>query len=233
MVFLSVALPIILTSSANSFTELLTYSGRLFINPRNTFSSVVYSQGLRYTRIINDNIKLFRKLDELKRCFLNSGYPKKLVENIFDDLVKRPRNLNYNKKTINPPNEVLWVQTFSPDTIPIKKNVKEANSLLQQSPVWSNNKRVIGVVNRRSQNLGDLLLKRKHFALTADHNDSGTKRCNPLINMKEKRGRPCSTCPLISNESYIKSSATGKVFRLPEGNCKSRKIVYCAECFLM
>ena len=75
---------------------------------------------------------------------------------------------------------------------------KEANSLLQQSPVWSNKKNVIGVVNKRSKNLGDLLLKRKHFALTADHNNTGTKRCTPLINKIDKRGRPCSTCQLMS-----------------------------------
>ena len=57
-------------------------------HPRQTFPSIIYSQALRYRRIINDNIRLFRRLDELKTCFLNSGYPKKIIDNILDDVAK-------------------------------------------------------------------------------------------------------------------------------------------------
>ena len=77
----------------------VTYS-RLYlhyssIHPRQTFPTIIYSQGLRYRRIINDGIRLFKRLSEFKICFLNSGYPEKLVDTILDDVVKRPRNLFY------------------------------------------------------------------------------------------------------------------------------------------
>ena len=55
-------------------------------HPRQTFPSIIYSQALRYRRIINDSIRLFRRLDELKTCFLNSGNPKKMIDNILDDV---------------------------------------------------------------------------------------------------------------------------------------------------
>ena len=55
-------------------------------HPRHTFPSIVYSQALRYKRIINDNIRLFRRLDDLKTCFLDSGYQKNMVENILEDV---------------------------------------------------------------------------------------------------------------------------------------------------
>ena len=70
------------------------------------------------------------RLSELKICFLNSGYPKKLVDTVLDDVVKRPRNLFYKSNPEKkPPNKVLWVQTFCPATPLIKKLVKETNKI--------------------------------------------------------------------------------------------------------
>ena len=37
---------------------------------------------------------------------------------------------------------------------------------------------------------------------------------------------------MMSEMETITSSATGVTFNLPEANCKSRNIIYCAECFL-
>ena len=41
-------------------------------HPKQTFPSIVYSQCLRYRRIINDEILLHRRLVELKDCFVKS-----------------------------------------------------------------------------------------------------------------------------------------------------------------
>jgi len=201
-------------------------------HPRNTFPSIVYSQALRYRRIINDDLRLHRRLEELEQCFLKSGYPKKLVKNILIDVVKRKRNLDYTKKEASPPNKVLWVQTFGPATAPIKKLVKDANKLLQSSQAWADNKTVMGVVCKRAKNIGDMILKRKHLALSSHNNSEGTERCTslPLPNQKRKRGRPCASCPLMSNSSTITSTATGKIFKTPRADCKSRNLIYCAQC---
>ena len=49
-----------------------------------------------------------------------------------------------------------------------------------KKPCLGNNNRVIGVVSRRPTNLGDMILKRKRFALKAE--SPWPKRCYPLFN---------------------------------------------------
>ena len=44
----------------------------------------------------------------------------KMVRNILDDVVRRPRNLDYQQKEKPLPNEILWIQTYGPGTVPIK-----------------------------------------------------------------------------------------------------------------
>ena len=98
-------------------------------------------------------------------------------------------------------------------------------------PCLGNNNKVIGVVSRRPTNLGDMILKRKRFALKAE--SPWPKRCYPLFNniRAKKKGIPCHACPMMSEFEIITSSATGKTFNLPEANCKSRNIVWCDQCY--
>ena len=110
--------------------------------------------------------------DLIKTCFLISGYHKKMMDSILDD-VKRPRNLNYKVNDKNPPNQVLWIQAFGPSTKEIRTVVEEASLMLQKCPVWSKDNNPIGIVPRRAKNLGDMILKRKKLALTtSDYNPS-------------------------------------------------------------
>ena len=62
-------------------------------HPRKTFPSIVYSQALRYRRIINDDAILKERLDELLESFLNSGYPKHIVRGVLNDVITRKRTL--------------------------------------------------------------------------------------------------------------------------------------------
>ena len=57
---------------------------RCFLNfsschPSYTFSGVVFSQGSRLRRIINDDGRLKTRLDELTEDFCRCGYPKKML----------------------------------------------------------------------------------------------------------------------------------------------------------
>lgn len=202
-------------------------------HPRQTFKSVVYSQCLRFRRLINDGVRFLRRLQELKECFVNSGYPKVMVEGIIKDVSARKRNLDYKEKDSKlPPNKVLWIQTYGPATNDIHKAAKEANTMLPQSAAWTGNDKVIGVVNRRPRNLADLILKRKKFALDQSRDSMGTTRCTPLPEpgLKRKVGRPCASCDLMSSSGTVKSSVNGKLFRTPSANCKSKNVIYCASC---
>ena len=201
-------------------------------HPRNTFKSIVYSQCLRYRRFINNDIKLHRRLQDLKDCFIKSGYPHKLVDGVIRDVVGRPRNLHYKPKDKSPPNKILWVQTFGPATPVISDAVKEANTILMTSPAWEGDNKVIGVVSRRPRNLGDLILKRKRLALDISSSHSGTKRCTPFPKPGDKRkpGRPCASCNLMSDSNSITSTKTGRIYSTPSADCKSKNIIYCATC---
>ena len=57
-----------------------------------------------------------------------------MVDGIIEDVMARPRNLDYKKKETKPPAPVLWVQTFGSDTDAIQKVIKDANEAIKQSP---------------------------------------------------------------------------------------------------
>ena len=176
-------------------------------HPKQTFPSIVYSQALRYKRIINNTDTLKLRLDELRDCFLNSGYPLRMVKGIMDDVIKRARSLEYKDKPKEAPFPVAWVQTYGPASCEIQTLVKEANIVLKQSPNWNDEDKVIGLVNRRGKNIGDLVLQRKRFALMPEDGSTGTTKCTPDPKPGEKRskrGRPCESCKLMSQKNSIR-----------------------------
>ena len=105
-------------------------------HPRHVFTSVVYSQALRYRRIINDSDTLKLRFDELKDAFKKSGYPEKLLNGAFDDVVKRPRTLEHRAKSSDRPFDVAWVATFGAGSSAISKIVRDTNEVLQNSLAW-------------------------------------------------------------------------------------------------
>jgi len=66
-------------------------------HPNHIFSGIVYSQCLRLRRIINSNERLEAQLNILKGAFLESGYPKKMVENIATKVLSMERMLTRKK----------------------------------------------------------------------------------------------------------------------------------------
>ena len=115
-----------------------------------------------------------KRLDELSECFFRSGYPKKMVLGVMSDVLKRPTVLEYKEKSTEPPFPVVWVQTYGPASRTIDKVIKVAHKVVKDSPVWKEEKKVLGLVNRRGKNLGDLILKRKQFALSEKNSNGNT-----------------------------------------------------------
>ena len=203
-------------------------------HPRQTFPSIVYSQCLRYKRVINVGTLLTRRLTELKDCFLRSGYPKNMIDKIIMDVLKRPRNLEPVNRQPKPPAPVMWVHTYGAQSDVIKQLVSESNKIIKQSPAWKDEPKPMQMVCRRPRTLGDQLLQRKRLALTDSSTAPGTVRCTPLISPEEKRkrGRPCKSCSMMSHKASVTSKTTGKTYKTPAGNCKSFRLVYCAQCKL-
>ena len=202
-------------------------------HPHHTFPSIVYSQMLRYRRIINDDNKLKTRLDELSENFILSGYPKKMVNNIKTDVCRRTRSLDYKQKNNLPPFSVTWVTTYTPIIPQIKDVINDVNSTLSLSNAWKGEKRPVGLVNKRAPNLGNRLFKRRKFALTGhEHNDctSGTVGCTKVGT--KKKGRKCKSCGMMSGKGFIVSRANKKKYITPSATCKTKMLIYVAECVL-
>ena len=199
-------------------------------HPRNTFRSIVFSQALRYRRIVNDDALLDERLRELQSFFEQSSYPSVMVRDVIRDVKSRPRTLGYKNKDEESGFFTPWIMTYGSGYEETKEKAAEVNNIISNSRTWSTtdpqNVPKLQVVTRRAPNLKDTLFKRKKLAL-----GSQSTSTEPCTKPGEKRkGRPCQTCDLVSkNSSVTNNSITVKT---QGGNCKTRNIVYSATCKL-
>ena len=211
-------------TDANRYLEFSSF------HPRHTFRSIVFSQALRYRRIINDDVLLDERLAELQLFFERSSYPTDMVREVISDVRSIPRTLQYKAKDQGPPSFTPWIVTFGAGYEETKEKAKEASNIISNSRTWSseNPERIpkLQVVTRRAPNLKDTLFKRKKLALGSE-----SRTTDPCTKPGEKKkGRPCQTCHLVSGNSMV--SNNGHSVRTQGGNCKTRNIVYGATCKL-
>ena len=76
----------------------------------------MYSQALRYRRIINDDELLKTRLNDLKNYFKLSNYPNNMVNNIIDKVASLPRLLEIiNNDTSATAGVINVISTFGRD----------------------------------------------------------------------------------------------------------------------
>ena len=109
-------------------------------HPRHTFRSIVYSQALRYRRIINDDELLVLRLNELRGYFEQSSYPPDMVKEVMDDVRARPRVLRYIDKDKNHKTFTTWVMEYSSGYEETKSKVKEVNGFISNCRTWKGTK---------------------------------------------------------------------------------------------
>ena len=210
-------------TDANRFLEFSS------CHPRHTFPSIVFSQALRYRRIINDDQLLESRLSELRQFFIASSYPSRLVDLALDRVKGLERVLEYRNKKADEGNfcQTTWITTFGEGFQEAQCKAEEINKSLALSPTWQHTTSgVVKVVPRRAPNLKDLLFKRKALAL--DTARSGTVPCtDPSV---VKRGAKCQCCKLVSQSDTVTSN--GIVVKTAGGNCKSCNLIYGATCLL-
>ena len=76
-------------------TDSRTYLNFHSHHPLYIFSSIIYSQALRYKRIISNNEQLEIRLKELYNYFRLSDYPHKMIMNILEKVKRLPRSIEY------------------------------------------------------------------------------------------------------------------------------------------
>ena len=128
-------------------------------HPRHTFRSIVYSQALRYRRIVNDDELLDLRLSELQGYFERSSYPPDLVKEVINEVRIKPRILGYKDKDQNPKTFTPWIVTYGSGYEETKDKIQEVNEVISNSRTWINEDTAkvptFQVVSRRAPNLKD------------------------------------------------------------------------------
>ena len=180
-------------------------------HPNHVFAGSVYSQALRIRRIVNNEERFIKRIDELMSDFEKSGYPKKMLKNIMKKVKMKNRTLDKReKKEKNDGDEkIMAVSTFGRD--------KKLTNILERVQTKSKNIK-FEFVKKTSASLKNLLVKSKRVALGSPY--GRTTECG--------RGR-CMGCDLMSHKDCIRGP-NKKIYNTAKGDCTSKNVVYHAEC---
>ena len=108
-------------------------------HPKHTFSGIVYSGCFRLRRIINNQERLETRLQELKACFKNAGYPDSLIDDSIRKALGSERSLN---RKVKAPEDlcatpsIRVVSTFGSDS-DIVNSVRKFESSLTRTRSFS------------------------------------------------------------------------------------------------
>ena len=200
-------------------------------HPRHVFQGIVFSQGLRFRRIINCNIRLRLRLNELTEHFRNSGYPiSTMVESIFNKISSMERCLTYNSKDKEQPFHVPFIFTYGCGNNTIKHYINNnVNDALMKSNLFKDSaKPVIKTVFKKAPSIRSSTVDQKTVVLESD-SAGWSKRCVSEEESKHKRGPKCQTCPMMANSNSF--TLNGILFnKCDGGNCLSHNIIYMAQC---
>ena len=199
-------------------TDSQAYLNFFSAHPNHTFSGNVYSQSLRLRRIINSREKLELRLAELAEAFKKAGYPENMINNITQKVLNSDRDISLKERQELDVNEkIIVVSTFEADE-EIVKTVKESEENFKRTQSFRNQSGpLFKFVKKVGPNLKSNLNQLKKQAL-------GTKRGKASM----CGGRGCKTCRLLMRNPT--TTVGGKKIKLMEGTCKSRNIIYLAQC---
>ena len=185
-------------------------------HPNHTFSSIVYSQALRYRRIINDDELLKTRLMDLKNYFKLSNYPNNMVDNIIDKVANLPRLLEIiNTDTSSTDRVINVISTFGRDDVLCKIAESVSQTLISNKVVSK-----FEYTKKTAPSLRNKLCNSKYISLDKKYGTSTS--C--------KRPR-CKNCKLMSEGCSINDS-NGKKHKTAKGTCTSSNIIYAATCKL-
>ena len=184
-------------------------------HPNHVFSGIVYSQGVRYRRIISDDTTYRIRLEELKSDFKLSGYPERMLENIFKKLRTLPRQLEKQPNDDTPDSDTLEarvISTFGANRF-LDKVVNEAEQILKSI----DSKVVCKRIYRKGTSLRGMLSNAKNIGFYTKKD--GVQPCG---------GKRCMSCELMLKDKTIKVNK--QTVRLASGDCLTDNAIYLADC---
>ena len=206
-------------------------------HPNHVYSGVVYSQCFRLRRIINCNIRLHARIQELKVAFQTSNYPLKMIENISAKVLSMERKLPKPRNSSNcsivvpttpSPKSIRVISTFGSDSdlIDVVRNIESelaASTSFASSPDLLSSsstpkeKGLFQLVKRTGASLRNKLVKSKQMALNTGKCKTGT--CNH---------KNCQCCRIIADEETV--AVNGIIARASGGTCLTYNVIYLFVC---
>ena len=190
-------------------------------------TNIPYSLALRIVRICSENETRDLRLSELRNMLLERDYKAKIIDAAIEKARKIPRSEALKRVEKQKSNErPVFVVRFDP-RLPdingiIKKHWRSTThnhphmaTIFPKAPL---------IAYKRPMNIRDKLIRAKVPPKTSNRPKrikAGMKKCN----------KPCSICPYVNEQKFIKSSATNVTKELSKQHtCKDRNIVYIINC---
>lgn len=206
-------------------TDRNTFLHETSFHPPHIKQSIVYSQGLRFRRICNDDNQLRNELEHLGDRFVERGYNDNFVTNILDKISVMPREQlltqNHPENSHHQGQSIPFITTYHPGVNrTLRKILRNLDPILHDD--YLNNVFSIPpmIVNRQPRNLGSIIVSSK----MSDSNtvDVGTFQCGDAR---------CRTCQHICNDTHL--SRNNYNFNVRGSfTCRSCGVVYLIRCNL-
>ena len=196
-------------------------------HPNHVFSGIVYSQCSRLRRIIISDDVLKLRISELCEAFISCGYPTSMVKRISSKVINISRDLNVliKSKSKNTPcrstDNVHIISTFGTDEL-LVQCVKEAIPHLQNTSSFRSKDVSFKFVKKTAPSVGSKLAVLRKMSLGIGL--GGTSKCGLHGN--------CKCCNVTLATPMPQLTVNGQKVNLPNGNCKSKNIIYLAKCKL-
>lgn len=205
-------------------TDTHNYLNSNSAHPNHCINSIPFSQFLRIRRIVSDQTRLKRRLDEHIEYFVNSGYPRHDLKKIANNVINLPKERVENSNKMKEPS-VRFVTNYNP-------MLPNMNKLMKKHwPIMETNEKCRKALTKppqitykREKNLADILVRAKY------RSGSNMKRNGKQLHHVSKCGK-CSWCNKLLEGCKFSSIVTGKTYDvLHPMTCHSQWVVYLCEC---
>ena len=174
----------------------------------------------------NYNDILKNRLAELSESFISCGYPSSMVYRISNKILTVQRDLNVlikkksPEKVVTPAHNVRIISTYGTDDL-LVNCVKDTIPYLQDTNSFKSKTVKFNFTKKTAPSVGSKLSVLKKMSL--DIGNSGTTKCE---------ASNCQCCNVVPSSPKSKINVNGQKVFLPNGDCKSKNIIYLAECNL-
>jgi hypothetical protein len=220
-------------------TDKQQYLHKQSSHPKNTKHSIIYSQALRYKRIITDPTRLKQRTQELTDAFIHRGYKETEIKAIIEKTENTQReDILYKQPTQKQPRPACILQ-YHPSLEHIGKSIRTYwEKYILSSPILAPifpNYPVVAF--KKNKSIRDHLV---HSSLIKIKNPDANNKIVPTPDdthdivgtLQQCNNSNCITCKQYMNTAdKFTSYVTGKDYKInTQMSCNTTNIIYLIEC---